>query len=454
MARREPADGLAAAANPRLVMLVLTGVLLALLCGGVSVYLALGATSAAVFLIEGHGLAGLAQLVMDRLNSGTLISVPFFVIAATALQRSGAAAALIDAAEAWVGRLTGGIALVCVFAATLFSAISGSSTATALALGALLIPAMRARSYPEGLAAGVIGSSATLGLIIPPSLALIIFGVVAGESVPRLFLAGVVPGLMLSALFMIWILCYCRTLNLPAESPRRAKDFMRLQGRALPAAAIPAVALGGIYGGVLTVTEAAAAAAALALALARWVYNDGTVDWLEILGESTQRAAAILFIVAFAFPFAHLVIVSGAPEALVSLVKELDLGPVAFMAALSLVMLALGMVLEVVSVMLITLPIVLPILAALDINPVHYAIVVIVNMGIATLTPPVGLSLFVLASLSKASLPELLKGVAPFLLLMAILLGLVIAFPQLALWLPDFIYGAADAPGPPPKETT
>lgn len=423
-------------------MLPILGLLL-LLMAGVAVYLALGTTSLIATLVSGHSLPGFAQLILDRLNSGTLIAVPFFVIAATFMQHSGAAQALIQASNAWVGRLPGGLAIVCVLAATLFSAISGSSTATALALGTILIPAMRARAYEETFATGVVGASATLGILIPPSLALIVYGVVAGESIPRLFLAGVVPGLLLATLFVAWALVHSRRSGLPMEEPPSGREFRRLQWRGLPAALIPAVALGGIYAGVLTVTEAAAASAIAAILLSLTVYREGSAALLETLALAMQRSAAIMLIVAFAFPFAHVIIVSGAPARFAELIGALDLGPVAFMLCLSLAMLLLGTVLEVVSVILITLPIVLPVLRALDIDAVHYAVLVIVNLGIATLTPPVGLSLFVLSSLSTVGFMEIVRGVLPFLGLMLLLLIAVILFPGLSLWLPDLVYGGS-----------
>lgn len=422
-----------------MILLPVAGLLL-LLLSGAAVYLALGATSALAFLADGHALPGLAQLIMDRLNSGTLVAVPFFVIAATFMQKSGAAHALVEAANAWVGRFRGGLALVSVLAATLFSAISGSSTATALALGAILIPAMRSRHYPEPFAAGIVGASATLGILIPPSLVLIVYGVVADESIPQLFLAGVAPGLLLAALFMAWALLRSRQGHLPAQAATPGA-WLRLQLRGLPASSIPLVALGGIYSGVLTITEAAAAAALTAVLLSLFVYNQERINVLDTLAEAMQKSAAIMMIVAFAFPFAHVIAVSGAPAQFAAWVGGLEVGPSAFMLLLSAVMLALGTILEAVSVILITLPVVLPALHELGIDPIHYAVVVIVNLGIATLTPPIGLSLFVLRSLSTASFADLVRGLAPFLALLLALLLLVIFFPQLSLWLPRAVYG-------------
>ena len=421
-------------------MTVLVLLLLLLLLVGTSVYLALGVVSLAAFVTDGHAIPGLAQLILDRMNSGTLVAIPFFVVAATFMQKSRAAHALIQAANAWVGHLPGGLAIVCVTAATIFSAISGSSTATALALGTILIPAMRKRHYQETFATAVVGASATLGILIPPSLALIIYGVISGESIPRLFLAGVVPGLLLATIFSVYIVSHSIRQGLPTGSRPDFREFLRLQREGLPAALIPIVALGGIYSGILTVTEAAAASAVTAILLNIFVYNKERNNILLSLADSMKVSAAILLIVSFAFPFSHAIIVSQIPATFLNAVTGLDLGPIAFMLALSLIMLLLGTFLEIISVILITLPIVLPTIQALDINPIHYAVVVIVNMSIATLTPPIGLSLFVLSSLSSSSFLAIVRGTLPFLGLMCLLLLCVILFPALSLWLPDFLF--------------
>lgn len=411
-----------------------------LLFGGVAVYLALGAVSVAAFLSDGHSLPGMVQLILDRLNSGTLVAIPFFVITATFMQQSRAAHALIQAANAWVGHYPGGLAVVCVVAATIFSAISGSSTATALALGTILIPAMRKRHYEETFATAVVGASATLGILIPPSLALIIYGVLSGESIPRLFLAGVIPGFVLAAMFSIYIVVYSVRAGFPTEVRPSRQEFRRLQIKGLPAALIPLVALGGIYTGVLTITEAAAAAAITAIILSIVVYREAKINLLESLADSMKTSAAILFIIAFAFPFSHSIIVSQIPASLLDIVGTMNLGPIVFMAVLSVVMLVLGTFLEIVSVMLITLPIVLPTIHALGISPIQYAVVVIINMSIATLTPPIGLSLFVLSSMSNAPFFAIVRGTLPFLALMVVLLIATILFPTLSLWLPNVAF--------------
>lgn len=426
-------------------MLSLAGILavfLALLLLGLPIYLSMGLVSAGLFLAEGHSMAGVVQILLDHLNSSTLMTVPFFVISATFMQRGGIAQALIDTANSWVGHFSGGLAMVCVVAAMIFSAISGSTTATALVLGVILIPAMLSRGYRQPFALGIVGASGILGTLIPPSLALIIYGLIADASIPKLFLAGVVPGLMLGAMFALWVLVYCRFFTQVPLNPRIApKQAWRTTAHALPALMIPVLVLGGIYSGLITIVEAAALACILSIAVSWGIYRQcKTRELIPVLAEGMVRSANILLIIAVAGVFSHWIIASNLPQGLVSYVVATGLEPWHFLAAMNLIMIALGMVLEVVAVILITLPIVLPSLAALDINLIHYGIVVIVNMGLATITPPVGLNLFVLQSISGAPFSQVMRGIWPFIILLALLLAAVTGIPWLALWLPGLIY--------------
>jgi C4-dicarboxylate transporter DctM subunit len=422
--------------------LLLAIVFFTLLALGVSVYLSMGAVTAIVFLLEGRPLAGLVQILADHLNSPTLVAVPFFVIAATFMQRGGIADALIRAANAWIGHIHGGLAIVCVVTATLFSSISGSTTATALALGVILVPAMLEARYPRPFSVGVVSASGTLGILIPPSLGLIIFGVISNTSIPRLFLAGAVPGLIQAVFFIAWALYASRRMGMVHQARVNKETLLKDNLRAIPALALPVIVLGGIYSGLVTVTEAAALSAILAIVISVFVYKQCRAgDVVAITAEAITRSASILIIVGFAVVFSHLIIESGVPAQLVELISSAGVGPLQFLLLMSLVMLLLGMFLEIISVILITVPIILPTLIALDIDPVHYAIVVIVNMGLATLTPPVGLNLFVMQSVAKVPFAEVVRGVLPFIGILFILLVLVICFPALSLWLPDLVFG-------------
>jgi C4-dicarboxylate transporter DctM subunit len=416
-------------------------ILLGFLSSGMGIFVALGSVSLFLFWLDGQPFVGAAQVVLDRLNSDALIAVPFFVIAATFMQSGGIAKALIDAANAWVGRLQGGLALVCVVATTVFAAISGSSVATALTMGTILIPAMVEQKYERKFALGVVGGSGTLGILIPPSLALIVYAIVAEESVPRLFLAGVIPGLMQATLFGAFIFIYARRNNYPKGDPISINQFLRVNFRALPAMAIPLVIFVGIYGGIVTVSEAAALSAVIAIGASIHVYREVKYRAVTgLLAESFKVSGSIIVIVGSALMFGHWITESGIPARLVEFVTSFDLKTWQFLLFINVLMLFLGMFLEVIAVILITLPLVLPLLVAFDISPIHYAIVVTVNMELALLTPPIGLNLYVLSSISRAPLAEVIRGVNPFIVLLLGLLILVTYVPEISTWLPNLVF--------------
>lgn len=421
---------------------VVVGLLFTFLFLGLPIYLSLGFLSLLLFWHEGTPLVSLPQLLVDHLNSETLLAVPLFVIAATFMQRGGVAGALIDCAQAWVGRSRGGLALVCVVACTIFAAICGSSVATAVAIGSILIPAMVKRDYEPHFALGTVAAAGTLGILIPPSLAMIVYAVIAEESVPRLFLAGVIPGLLQASIFVVYIVCYARWRNYPVETSISRDKFLGDNIRALPALTIPIIVLGGIYGGIMTVTEAAGVAAVVAMFQGLLVYRGVRAN--EIVGtlaESVKLTASIVFIIIGALAFGHWITSAGVADRLVQYVKHLDLQTWQFLLFINVVMLVLGMFLEVFAIILIVMPLILPILKALDINLVHFGIVLTINMEIALISPPIGLNLFVLASISKRSLGTAVRGVLPFLVLMLCLLALVTYIPEISLWLPELVYG-------------
>ena len=417
-------------------------VFFALLAVGMPIFMVLGFLSLVLFWGEDFPLINMAQMVVDQLNSIGIMAIPFFVMAATFMQRGGIAKALIDCAQAWVGGRRGGLAIVCVVAATIFAAISGSSVATALAMGTILVPAMIAAGYERHFAVGVVGSSGTLGILIPPSLAFIIFAIIADESVPRLFLAGVIPGLMQAGLFVLWIMYYTRKRKYPVEEGLPRDQFLAVNLNAIPALLLPVIVLGGIYGGFVTVTEAAALSALVSIVVSVYFYKGCRAGGaLGLVGESVRITAVIVFIIAGALLFGHWITDAGIASDLVEFVVSHDLEAWQFLLFINVLMLLLGMFLEVIAVILITVPIVLPILEQLGISTIHYAVVVTVNMELALLTPPIGLNLYVLSSISKAPIGEVIRGTLPFILIMLCLLLVVTYIPAISLWLPEMVYG-------------
>lgn len=420
-----------------MTLLAVVTLLILLVLVGIPIYVALGGTALMLFWMSGSSAGGLVQVVLDHLDSSSLIAIPYFVMATTFLEHGRAGRVLVELADVWLGWMKGGLGLACVFAALVFSAISGSSTATVIALGVILIPAMTERNYPRDFALGVVGASGTLGILIPPSIALIVYGYVTDSSVPRLFMAGVLPGLMQAALFSLWVIYYGRRHNLASYARLDRKTIVRLHIEALPALAIPVLILGGIYSGIVTVTEAAALGAMSSMCVGLFIYRD--IKWtslLRLLTESVTTTARVMFIVAMSFAFSHWVIASQVSQSLLEAVTSSNISAWKFLLMMNVIMLFLGIFLEVISVILITLPLILPLMLALGIDPIHYAIIVIVNMQIATITPPVGLTLFALSSTTGASMAEILRGIWPFLMILLLSLILVTALPQLSLLLP------------------
>ena len=417
-------------------------VLLGLLVVGVPIFVALGVVSIGMLALEGRPLFDAALTAISGLNSSAFVAVLFFVIAAKFMESGGVARVLIDAAEAWVGWMRGGIALVAVIGTTFFAAVSGSSVVTAMTMGTLLVPLMIAKRYDRHFALGTLGAAGTLGILIPPSLSMILYGLVANESVARLFLAGVLPGLLQALILGVFVVLYSRRKGyVSGERPTR-EEFIARNVRALPALLIPLVVFVGIYGGYVSVAESAALAAIVSLGVAMLAYRSiHGRDIFSLITTAVKSAGAITFIVMFAMLFAHWLTGTGVPTAIVDFAVGNDLEPWQFLLFLSVIMIVLGTVLDAIAVLLIVTPIVLPTLAGLGIDRIHFGIVLIVNMEIAFLTPPIGLNLFVLSSIAKAPISETIRGVTPFVALLLCFLLIVISFPGLSLWLPNTVYG-------------
>ena len=416
-------------------------ILIALLVFGVPIFVALGVVSVGMLALEGRPLFDAALTAISGLNSSAFVAVLFFVIAAKFMQSGGIARVLIEAAEAWVGWMRGGLGVVAVLGTTFFAAVSGSSVVTAMTMGTLLIPLMVAKHYDRHFALGTLGAAGTLGILIPPSLSMILYGLVANESVARLFLAGVIPGLLQALLLGIFVVVYSRRKNYVSGDRLSREEFIDRNLRALPALVIPLVVFVGIYGGYASVAESAAIAAVVALAVAMFAYREiHGRDVFGLIAEAVKSAGAITFIVMFAMLFAHWLAGSGIPQAIVGFAVERELEPWQFLLFLSVIMILLGTVLDAIAVLLIVTPIVLPTLAGLGIDRVHFGVVLIINMEIAFLTPPIGLNLFVLSNIAKAPIAETIRGVAPFVALLFGFLLIVMFFPELSLWLPGAVY--------------
>jgi C4-dicarboxylate transporter DctM subunit len=412
-----------------------------LICSGLPIAFVLGITALIMMaLYSPTPLVMIPEVMYNSLYSFSLMAIPFFVIAAQFMSRGGTSKYLINAANCYVRHFSGGLAIVCVISCMLFAAICGSSVATALAMGVIVIPAMMAWGYPRSFATGVVAASGTMGIMIPPSVALILYGIITEESIPRLFLAGVFPGLLEASLYIAWIYYYSKKMGFKGDERATLKETLTATGKAIPALCMPFIVLGGIYSGVVTVTEAAALAAVAAIIISLFIYREVKIrQLLSITGDGMKSAGMIMFIIASAIVFGNWITEAGVPARLVNFAREMNLSPIMFLIFINILLLILGMFLEVVSIMLITLPIIVPVLVHLGVDLVHFGIIMTVNMEVALITPPVGLNLYVLSGVSNAPLSEVTRGALPFVVLGLIEIAIVTYWPQFSLFLPGLI---------------
>ena len=412
-----------------------------LLAAGTPVFLVLELCAGAMFLISGQPLVGLTQLVVNELNSPSLMALPLFVMAAAFMRFGGVADALVKLATAWLGGLPGSLALVTVVVCTLFAAICGSSVATALAMGTILIPAMLERGYPRSFALGVVGASGTIGIVIPPSLPLILYGIVAEQSVPRLFLAGILPGLLQAGAFFFWVLFVARRHKLPVEPVLPLSDRMRMTLSALPALLVPLVVMVGIYGGFVTVTEAAALSAAVALVVSLSFYRG--FHWtqtLSVVADGLRSAASIMLIIATALAVGHWLTTSG-PHTLCRVsggpsVADLAV-PTGDQRLVARARLLPGGNCNPAACF--TDP--CPSAAPDGCRSRAFLIIFTHNMEIGLVHPPVGLNLLYLSTIAAAPMGAAVRGILPFLVILLIVLAIITYVPDLTLWLPGTIFG-------------
>ncbi|MFY0543580.1 TRAP transporter large permease [Brevibacillus sp. H7] len=395
--------------------------------------------SASLALLEsGFNLNVLPQKIFASLNVSTLMAIPGFIFAGVLMSRGGISNALIDALKSWVGHFSGGLSVVTILACAVFAAISGSSPATAAAIGAIMIPGMVEAGYSKRYAMGLVAASGTLGILIPPSIPLIVYGTVAEESIGKLFMAGFLPGLFLTAVLVVVAIVYAKIKNFGRLPKASWRDRAVLSVKAIPAAFLPVLILGTIYLGVATPTEASVISCVYSLLVAVFIYRQ--IKWSDtrtILRETVNTSSMIFLIIAGATVFGLYLTNEQVPQDIARWIMEGEVNKWIFLIAANLLFFIMGMFLEPTSIILITLPIFLPILKLLGIDVIHFAIIMTVNMELGMVTPPVGLNLFVVSGITKAKLEEVVKGVMPFVALMIVVLAIIVVWPELSLWLPQ-----------------
>ncbi|MBN8477945.1 MAG: TRAP transporter large permease subunit [Burkholderiales bacterium] len=413
--------------------------LVAVLVTGVPVFAGLALFATAIVALAEGNLGGMGELVFGKLNTYLLVAIPLFTLMAHFMIRGKVVDDLFGAAHTLLRHLPGGMGVATVAACTVFAAISGSSVATALTIGSAAIPLMIRYGYSPRFAYGVVGGGGTLGILIPPSGPMVLYGVVTDTSIGALFMAGVVPGLLLAAIFAVYCMTAAKFARERVRTEKRATaaEISAALRRSAWALALPAAVLGGMYFGVFTATEAAAAGALGALAIAALVYRTLSIaDVWRCAIDAARNTAMLFLILAAAALLGNALTKLRIPLQMVELVTRHELSQTAFLLAVMLLVVVLGMFLETISIILITTPVVLPVLAALRIDPVWYGVLLTINLELALITPPVGMNLFAIKAVAHASIREIIVGVLPYVALLIVGLALVLVFPAIALWLP------------------
>ena len=389
-----------------------------------------------------------AQLIMSTsfaaVNSFTLLAMPFFIFAGDIMRLGGVSTRLLNFAKIFFRRSRSALGTITIVGSAFFGAISGSSNATVAAIGGIMIPEMHRYGYRIEYAAALASTAGYLGILIPPSVPLVVYAVSAGASVGKLFMATIVPGiiaaLMLIATNKILIPKYCEEKN-SGETTEKEKSNIQIVFEALPALFMPILILGGIYGGIFTATEAAAVAIVYGIIVSVFVYRDiALADILKIAKDSAMTSASLLIIISLAGFFGNLLTMARVPSQIANAILSVSESKIVIILLINLLLLLLGMIMDATTAILITTPILLPIAQSIGISPLHFGIIMLVNFAIGVITPPMALNLFVGSRVSGVPIAKMIKPLTPFLLVSLGLLVLVVAVPQLSLWLPGLMY--------------
>ncbi|MFD2925613.1 TRAP transporter large permease [Halobacillus naozhouensis] len=402
----------------------------------VPVAISLGLSSILALNMIDFTMYTVIQKMFSQLTHVSLMAIPGFVFTGIIMSKGGISHHLIEALKSWVGHIRGGLAVVTILACMIFAAISGSSPATAAAIGSIMIPGLVKAGYNKRYAMGLIACAGTLGILIPPSIPLILYGVVAEESISQLFMAGIVPGLVLTATLIISAVIYAKVHNYGSLPKQSWADRGRKSLKAIWGFMLPVLILGGIYGGVVTPTEASFLACFYAFVVSTFIYRELTFKkFRSMVNESINITAMIYLIIASAVVFGMFLTIAQVPQDLSAWMNANVANKWIFLIAVNLLIFIMGMFLESAAIILITVPIFLPILALFNISPIHFAIILTINLELAMITPPVGLNLFVVSGVSKEKVGEVVRGVMPFFFLMVIVLALIVIFPEISLFL-------------------
>ncbi|MGE6754601.1 TRAP transporter large permease [Rossellomorea sp. NPDC071047] len=409
---------------------------------GVPIAISLGVSAlVAIYFGSTLPLAIITQKAFTSLDSFPLLAIPFFMLAGILMGKGGVSQRLLNLATAMVGWMVGGLSMVTIVACMFFAAISGSGPATVAAIGGFMIPAMRARNYGGGFASAVAAAAGSIGVIIPPSIPFVLYGVIGGVSVGSMFLAGILPGFLIGIglMFTAYVIAKKRGYASEEHISFQFKDVVKATNDAKWALLIPVIILGGIYGGVFSPTEAAVVAVVYSLIVGLFVYKELT--WKSVF-ESFREAVVInattMIIIGLSVSFAYFMTLEQIPNDISVFLTDLSTNPLIILIAINILLLIVGMFIDTISALVVLTPILLPIVTAVGVDPVHFGVILVANLAIGFITPPLGVNLFVASSVGGVRFEKIAWAIVPFLVSMFICLLVITFFPPLSLWLPGF----------------
>lgn len=423
--------------NALIIFIILTVLMLT----GMPISISLGLTVLSFLFTMTHvPLESVALKLFTGIEKFEIMAIPFFILAGNFLTHGGVAKRMINFATSMVGHWAGGLGLAGVLACALFAAVSGSSPATVVAIGSILLPAMVKAGFPNKFGAGVITTSGALGILIPPSIVMVMYSVATNTSVGALFMAGVIPGIVLASILAGVTWYRAKKFNYPRLAKATWGERWQAFRRSVWGLLLIVIVMGGIYSGIFTPTEAAAISAVYAFIVAVFVYKDmGLKDVPKVLLNSANMSAMLLYIITNAVLFSFVLTSENIPQTLAEWMLGYGMGPIVFLIAVNLILLLAGNFMEPSSIVLIFAPLLFPVAMKLGIHPVHFGIIMVVNMEVGMCHPPVGLNLYVASGITKMGITELTVAVWPWLLSMLAFLLLVTYWPTLSLWLPRML---------------